>query len=327
MEIANPIYDVVFKYLLDDSKIARLFLSAIIGEEIAELTIQPQENLVELEKRALTVYRIDFSAKIKTVTGYKQVIIEIQKAKFATDIMRFRKYLALQYEKKDNVYYDTKETRRKALPILSIYFLGHKLDHTIAPVIKVQRLYYDLSTGKEIKDKEEFIESLTHDSFIVQIPYLREKRQTELEQLLSIFDQNYTGESAHVLNINENLYPEKYREIIRRLQRAISEPGVRKIMDVEDELLEELEDMERALAEKEKTIEERDGIIKIKEQELSATAQKLSTKEQELSTTAQKLSTAEQKLSTTEEELTAAKQAALEKDRIIEQLQKKIDSN
>ena len=36
MQIANPIYDVVFKYLMDDNQIAKLMLSAIIGEEIIE---------------------------------------------------------------------------------------------------------------------------------------------------------------------------------------------------------------------------------------------------------------------------------------------------
>ena len=100
MHIANPIYDVVFKYLMDDSKIARLFISTIIGEKIISLDFLPQEKVVELENRSLTVYRLDFSAKIQTADGYKNVLIEIQKAKFATDIMRFRRYLGEQYQKK-----------------------------------------------------------------------------------------------------------------------------------------------------------------------------------------------------------------------------------
>ena len=35
MRIANPIYDVVFKYLLEDNKIAKKLISLIIGEERA----------------------------------------------------------------------------------------------------------------------------------------------------------------------------------------------------------------------------------------------------------------------------------------------------
>ncbi|MBF0227936.1 MAG: hypothetical protein HQK76_21045, partial [Desulfobacterales bacterium] len=104
MEIANPIYDVVFKYMMDDNKVAKLLLSAIIGEEIENLDFKPQEYSTALEIRSITVYRLDFAAKIKTKTGeYKQVIVEIQKAKFPTDIMRFRKYLGEQYAKEDNV--------------------------------------------------------------------------------------------------------------------------------------------------------------------------------------------------------------------------------
>jgi hypothetical protein len=82
----------------------------------------------------LTVYRLDFSAKIKTAEGYKNVIIELQKAKFPTDIMRFRSYLGQQFANKNNfqkIKIDN-HIRKTGLPIISIYFLGHKLDNTTA---------------------------------------------------------------------------------------------------------------------------------------------------------------------------------------------------
>jgi hypothetical protein len=93
MKIANPIYDVVFKYLMDDNKIAKLVISKIIGEEIERPATDNEKT-----KASFTVYRLDFAAKIKLSDGgFKQVLIEIQKAKFPTDIMRFRKYLGQQY--------------------------------------------------------------------------------------------------------------------------------------------------------------------------------------------------------------------------------------
>ncbi|MCP4699170.1 MAG: hypothetical protein GY862_20305, partial [Gammaproteobacteria bacterium] len=55
MQIANPMYDTVFKFLMEDSKSAILLLSAIIGEEIESLDFLPQENIVFLEYRSLTV--------------------------------------------------------------------------------------------------------------------------------------------------------------------------------------------------------------------------------------------------------------------------------
>ena len=104
--IANPIYDVVFKYLMEDTEIAKLILSTIIDEEIESLEFSPQENIITLENRSLTVYRLDFSAKIRLPDqSYKQVLIEIQKAKYSTDIMRFRRYLGEQYKKNTSIYY------------------------------------------------------------------------------------------------------------------------------------------------------------------------------------------------------------------------------
>nr|VFK47960.1 MAG: hypothetical protein BECKTC1821D_GA0114238_10553 [Candidatus Kentron sp. TC] len=131
MRIANPIYDVVFKYLLQNNEIAILILSTIIEEEILALDLPPQETAVTLENRSFTVYRLDFSARIKTAGGAeKHVIIEIQKAKFATDIMRFRRYLGDQYSKGFPV---AGEKAPKAIPIIGIYFLGYRLEHMTAP--------------------------------------------------------------------------------------------------------------------------------------------------------------------------------------------------
>jgi len=247
--IANPIYDGAFKYLLDDNRVARLFLSTMIGEEIVELTFRPTEHRTDVEQRHVTVFRIDFSARIALPSGgEKLVIIEIQKAKFASDIMRFRKYLGRQYLSKENSYTVNGELR--AMPILSIYLLGHSLEHTESPVIRVVRQYLDATGREQIAHQEDFIESLTHDSIIVQIPHLKRRRQNDLESLLGIFDQSQKDPSdAHTLSIREEDYPEKFHGVIRRLIKAISEPDVRETMEVEDDYLEDLEDMERLVAE------------------------------------------------------------------------------
>ncbi len=278
IQIANPIYDVVFKYLLNDNKVAKIFLSAILEEEIVDLEYRPKEVRTETEKSTLTVYRMDFSAKIKTAEGdHRLVIIEIQKAKYHTDIMRFRKYLGSQYADPNNMYVE-EEGVKYALPIISMYFLGHSLKHTEAPVIKVKRNYYDMATGEELKEKEEFIESLTHDSYVIQIPKLKEKRRNELEILLSIFDQGESRSNNHILNIREEDFPEKYHSVIRRLQRAIAEAKVRDTMDLEDEILGELEDMERTIAKKDEIIEESKKTIEEKEKALQENTRALKDK-------------------------------------------------
>jgi len=163
--------------------------------------------------------------------------------------MRFRRYLGQEYRDKNNCFKKEKglQTAVMATPIVTIYFLGYALDHTKAPVVRVNRKYTDAVTKKEIQKREDFIESLTHDSYVVQIPYLKQKQQSDLLSILSIFDQEQQTEDDHILRINENHYPEKYREIIRRLQKAIAEPEVRDTMDLEDEILADLQEKERTI--------------------------------------------------------------------------------
>ena len=259
MHIANPIYDIVFKYLMEDSKIAKLVIGTIIEREITEIAFFPQEHTTRLDTQSLTIYRLDFSATIKTPDGPKQVLIEIQKAKFATDIMRFRRYLGAQYASRTNIYTDSQDKKgvQKALPMISIYFLGYPLEDTQAPLIKVKRHLYDvLNDNQEIQKKIEFIESLTHDSFIIQIPHLKKKQSNDIECLLSVFDQHNRTQDHHVLNIKEDHFPEKYRPIIRRLQAAVTEPEVREVMEIEDDFLEELKTKEREIAHKDKALAE-----------------------------------------------------------------------
>ena len=55
VQIANPIYDVVFKYLMDDEKVAKLLLSALLGLDIEALeycaTERPNSPLAYLDHK------------------------------------------------------------------------------------------------------------------------------------------------------------------------------------------------------------------------------------------------------------------------------------
>ncbi len=53
MQIANPIYDTVFKYLMEDLEIAKLIISTIIGEEIEVIEFLPQESVHVIKPRSL----------------------------------------------------------------------------------------------------------------------------------------------------------------------------------------------------------------------------------------------------------------------------------
>jgi hypothetical protein len=294
IQIANPIYDVVFKYLMSDNKVAKLMLSTIIGQEILELQFDPTET-TSFVQGAITVLRMDFKARIKYEDGSENVIIiEIQKAKLHTDIMRFRRYLGEQYLDKNNSIVretytapdGTTYEKRDGLPILSIYFLGYPLDFAKdIPVIKVARKYIDVATGEEILKKEKFIESLTHDSFVIQIPYIHGHRRTELEQLLYIFDQN-NAESDKVykqfLTIEESEVPERYRPVIRQLLKAFANPKVRNQMNAEEEIIAELQDYERQIGMMNAEIETKNIEIAAKEVEIAAKEAAIEEKEVEI---------------------------------------------
>ncbi|MDR2774900.1 MAG: hypothetical protein LBC19_09190, partial [Tannerella sp.] len=75
---------------------ARKFISAIIGEEVAGLTFAPQEYVRELEnvpEKSWSFYRLDFNAQIRIGDTQKSVMIEVQKVSLNTDVMRFRRYM------------------------------------------------------------------------------------------------------------------------------------------------------------------------------------------------------------------------------------------
>ena len=250
--IANPIYDGVFKYLLDDNRIAKLFLSALIGSEITGLHLRPTEIHSDIAKHSITIFRIDFAATIRTEDGRgKMVLIEIQKAKLAEDILRFRRYLGTQYSSAEN-FVVREEAEKEPLEIFTIYFLGHKLDHTKEPVVWVKRGLYGAEGNprKEIEGvREGFIDALTHDSIVVQIPYLKKRRRTELEKLLGVFDQSQKlTEDGHILGMHVGDYPEKYHGVIRRLTKAAADKKVRGEMEVEDNFLQDMQEGERLTA-------------------------------------------------------------------------------
>jgi hypothetical protein len=125
--------------------------------------------------------------------------------------------------------------------------LGEAISELSAPVIKVNRECIDIATGERFTKKFQFIECLTHNSFIIQIPHLKEKRRTELEKLLLFFDQSNAIEDKHTLSIHEDQIPQQHQPLLDRLRRAIEDQNIRGAMDVEDDIVLELEDKDREI--------------------------------------------------------------------------------
>jgi hypothetical protein len=74
MTIANPIYDIVFKYLMEDERIARTILSALLKKDIVRIEVRPHEYSNQ-QRDTLSVFRIDFGATIRENDGTEKLIL------------------------------------------------------------------------------------------------------------------------------------------------------------------------------------------------------------------------------------------------------------
>ena len=287
MLIANPLYDVVFKALMQNEKVAKFFIGTLLNQTVDAVEFKPQEFIYTDEIRGNSVLRLDFAATIKTETGeLKKILIEIQKTKNPVDLMRFRNYLAEQYKKEDTV-----NNEKIILPIVTIYILGFNIQNIETPCIKVERNYRDLINNILIDKKNEFIEKLTHDSYVVQVGRITDRYQTKLDKLLSLFEQKYfideteiTKDFKHTIDTFEikiaadilhfaGTDPEERKKIAseREVWRSIhamfadkEEEYQQKLKEKEKALEEKdkaIENKEKALEEKDKAIEEKDKII------------------------------------------------------------------
>ena len=273
MLIANPIYDVVFKYLMENMAVAKGIISTIIGQEIEHLDFKAQES-IRRSKKYLTVYHLDFIARIKQEDGtFKNVLIELQKAELPYDILRFRNYLGEQYKKEDYVLNTGGSSSKGILPLITIYFLGFLISPTLPAVIKVNRQYIDLLAGQEIVERNDFIECLTHDSYVIQIPALHLQMKNRLEYVLSIFKQeNFILNDHHLKDYRYETNDQLMKDILNQLVKAAGDKKLLRSLELEEMAQREYENafgaMERKMAKQEEALEEKDKALQEKENAL-----------------------------------------------------------
>jgi hypothetical protein len=262
MLIANPIYDTVFKYLMEDQASAKIFLSTIIGEEIEELLFTPRERTGQVASLGVTIFRLDFSAVILTKEGIRRnVLIELQKSNSGFDIRRFRRYLAENYHEPNPsiVQGKSKEDRERenpVLPILSIYLLGFPLKELIGrSALRIRRQYEDAVTGEILNVRDDFVEKLSHDCYVLQLSEIHQRRRSKLERLLAIFEQLNLEVNQHLKEFADQL-PEEFSVIVERLQHAALDETLLKEIELEKEFMNSWLDQEKALKESKQREEE-----------------------------------------------------------------------
>ncbi len=275
MQIANPIYDIVFKYLMEDERIARTILSALLKVDVIAVEVRPHEYSDD-NRDTLSVFRIDFGATIRDRDGQERLIlIELQKTWLETETLRFRQYLGVHYSNPKNM-----TDGSTALPMVAVYLLGHKVGDIEEPVLYVNhqsRDYDDNIVTKGLPNA--FIDSLTHDSIIVQIPRLHGRINNRLDMVLSIFDQSHRdANDGRLLRIDDEAYRDDadMERILHRLSMAAADSDMRHKMNVEDEYFSAIEkrdteilvrdhkiaEQKTQLAEQKTQLAERDNMIR-----------------------------------------------------------------
>ena len=280
MKIANPIYDVVFKYLMEDERIARTILSALLRKDVVSVEMRAHEYSNDV-RDALSVFRIDFGATVRDDEGNESMIlVELQKTWVETETLRFRQYLGVQYRSPKNMRGDF------AVPMVAIYLLGHKVGAIEEPVLYVShdcRDYYERRVEKGLPDP--FVESLTHDSIIVQIPRLHGQINNRLDKVLSIFDQTRRDrDDEQLLSIDERAYTDDsaMERILHRLTMAAADADVRHRMDVEDEYFSIIEKRDTEILLKDKQLAEKNVMIAEKDSQLQQKDSQLQQKDSQL---------------------------------------------
>lgn len=248
-KVCNPIYDTVFKYLMEDERVAKVLLGGILNKKIVNVEIKGHECAYQSdENTSLKLLRFDFAGTIENPDGTKETVtIELQKASEPEEVMRFRKYFGLQMASESNADAVTKHRRdkdktpyivKKPRHIYGIFILGHSLGKGFEyPLIKGSTVFYDEDDNVlNFKTQCEFLKGMTYHLYIIQIPFLPEKPKKPLEKILRAFDQRYKLEyDSKYLELSEDKDKDSgYNVIFNRLLYAAADEQLRGNLDLED---------------------------------------------------------------------------------------------
>jgi hypothetical protein len=256
MEIANPMYDAVFKFLMDDPECARILLSGVTRLDIVEVEPLPQEVVLHVtlaSGQRHPIYRLDYAARIRDRHGGERIVtIEIQKEKIHSQTMRFRKYLGKQYL--DSNFFQLISARRGGsypvgIPILPIYFLGESPEgFEDVPIILVDRQARDHYTLEPLEGTNRFIDALFHKGILINTPALPRLGRDEAEKILCVFSKANKTKDPNIMSVENTTIHEAHWPIPRRLEIATQEGELRRAMTAEDEFLAEIRQQEQLFA-------------------------------------------------------------------------------
>jgi predicted transposase/invertase (TIGR01784 family) len=225
IQIANPSYDAVFKYLMSDFKASKILLSALLGDGVEILDLLPQERPIPLDKTeenssplVISVVHFDYCATLNINGEKKKVLIELQKGKNDLDVARFRRYLGAHYDTKEHL-----KGIKEVLPIIAIYIFGFNMEGVEPAITRFHPSGTDLIENIPFHHgKDEIVDCLTHTSYFVQMSKLPTKSKNRVSRILSVFSQHWVRDDEKKLYLpDEILEDSEIKVLVDRLHNAL----------------------------------------------------------------------------------------------------------
>jgi hypothetical protein len=287
MIIANPLFDTVFKGFISDKDIAKELISTLICKEVIDITTEITEYIKPPsdDQKVPSSIRLDYKVTTLDEQGTRQqFLIEIQKTSGSDNIMRFREYVAIGG-------YKPKANNEIPLPLITVYILGFKLENIPTPCLKVERQYVDMLDSRILKTREDFVELLTHDAFIIQAPRIitSDFPKTNLERLLSLFEQKNFVDDNKTMNYKYTPTDPIHKKMVEVLHYYGTDPEERKKIENEAYWMRFEESNTGALMKALKKIERKDKEIESKVKEIESKVKEIESKDKKLMEIAQKM--------------------------------------
>ena len=302
MIVANPMYDTIFKYLMEENSIAKGLISRIIEEEIIDLQHAPQEETVsriDLKYSHLGIKHQDYVAVIKKTNGeHYKVAIEVQKSYIVPKVAAFRTYIAEKYKKPTVI-----DGNDNYLPIKTIYFIEEVFNDKLPSVLKINREYIDVLNHKKYKGEEDpFVNQMTHEAYFIQTGLVPPDLENDITRVLNFFTRKFHIEIpkdkelsksekrkiARRLNIPDELLDKitdkLFSKMLTRLYGADKDPEVQINVELsqkyEDQREAEQERIRLLLEQNKKDIEHKDQVIEQNKQVIEQNKQVIEHKDQ-----------------------------------------------
>jgi hypothetical protein len=281
--IANPMYDTVFKRLMENERIVRTFIGTILGKTVEKLSIghgkvewlEPQDEIIAMQANKDNAPQVrwkrdfDFTALVKT-----------GKTDDACEEMPIRVRKFGPYSRARNYREKLVDRNENESAVTSICILGFTLPDIESACARIGKTAEDLVEAKPLTATNKIVESLMNnerDTYVIQPERIvAGNSRTELDKLLGIFEQR----DFFAINWDENKILKRYshsvdnedlREIVDFLHYLAAEPDERKLIEYEYEYWFAVSvQIEAMREEKDREIAAKDREIAAKDREIAA---------------------------------------------------------